>query len=280
MSKILQQYLSKEILEYEYELCGSMQKMSTKLNISVDTVYKYMKLYNILPYKNHKKTYNCNENFFKNDTPESFYLAGFLAADGSVQYRKYSDVLKITLSKKDKDHLEKIKILLKSNHPIKDYIVKPSKLVKSYNESSELQIVSNNIIADLKRFNIIPNKTKTYTYTIPENIVNNQLISHFMRGYFDGDGTITFCGLSKNRTVKQLSFSILGTEFFIDQYRNLLINNCKINSAKIVKHSNVFKISYSGNNVVKKIYEFLYDNKYNISLKRKFDIFNKVYLPI
>lgn len=78
--------LSKEILEYEYKKYGSMQKVANSLNLSVDTIYKYIKLYNI-PYKvsNHKCIYSCNENIFKTDTEESFYIAGFIAADGSLQ---------------------------------------------------------------------------------------------------------------------------------------------------------------------------------------------------
>ena len=99
---------------------------------------------------------------FAQENEKSFYLAGFIAADGSLQKRKYSKILKITLSSKDKEHLNKLKAIINSDHPIKEYDVKPSKLVKKYHRASEIQIVSNQMFDDLAKFNIIPNKTKIY----------------------------------------------------------------------------------------------------------------------
>lgn len=273
MNKTNLKKISKEILEYEYKNCGSMQKMADTLNVSIDSIYKYMKLYNVKYEKKYKGNYYCNNRFFKDESPESFYLAGFIAADGSVQYRKYSKILKITLSKKDINHLEKIKKILDSNHPIKEYKVKKSKLVNSENESVEIQIANKDIVDDLKKFNIIPNKTKVYE--MPEWILSHKFLNHFMRGYFDGDGTITYCGLAKGRKKIQLNFSILGTEKFIKQYREILFKFCKANYAKITQHSSIFKINYSGNNLVKNIYDFLYKNQ-NICLQRKMLIFNYI----
>ena len=265
--------LSKEILEYEYKNCGSMQKMADKLEVSVDSIYKYMKLHNVEYERKYKGTYYCNNNFFKDESAESFYLAGFIAADGSVQYRKYSKILKITLSKKDIDHLEKIKKILESNHPIKEYTVKKSKLVDSNHECVELQIANKNIVEDLAKFNIIPNKTKIYE--MPEWLLSHQFLNHFMRGYFDGDGTITYCGLGKGRKILQLNFSILGTEKFIQQYREILSKNCNTNCVKIINHHSIYKIGYSGNNIVKNIYDFLYKDQ-TICLQRKMLKYNYI----
>ena len=64
MSKNLLNYLSKEILEYEYKTCGSMQKIADKLNVSIDSIYKYMKMYNISYSPYYKGIYTCNNNFF------------------------------------------------------------------------------------------------------------------------------------------------------------------------------------------------------------------------
>lgn len=272
MDKTNLKKISKEILEYEYKNCGSMQKMADKLKVSVDSIYKYMKLHNIKYEKKYKGIYHCNDNFFKHESSESFYLAGFIAADGSVQYRKYSKILKITLSKKDISHLEKIKEILKSNHPIKEYEVKKSKLINSNHQCVELQIANKQIVDDLKKFNIIPNKTKAYE--MPEWLLSHHFLNHFMRGYFDGDGTVTYCGLGENRKIAQLNFSILGTEKFIQQYREILFKNCKANYAKITKNNSIFKISYSGNNLIKNIYDFLYKNQ-TISLQRKMSKFKQ-----
>jgi hypothetical protein len=269
----LQNILTKEILEYEYNSLGSMQKVADKLDVGVDSIYKYMKLYNVPYIPHYNGLYDCNESIFQTDTEKSFYLAGFIAADGSLQKRKYSKILKITLSKKDASHLEKIKVLLDSNHPIKEYLVKPSKLIKTAHKCVELQITSNQIFNDLARFNIMPNKTKTYT--IPSWIFIHPLANHYMRGYFDGDGTITACGLGNGRTIKQGSFSLIGTYKFIQVYQSILVNQNLVNENKITKCKNVWKISYSGNNIIHDIYWFFYGDAttYLERKKNKFELF-------
>jgi len=264
----LQTVLTKEMLEYNYKKYGSMQKMANELGVDVDSISKYMNLYNILYSPHFKAKYTCNHNIFSEETEKSFYLAGFIGADGCVQERKYSKILKITLSKTDKNHLEKIKLLLNSDNPINDYIVKPSQIVKTHNLCSELAIVSKTIFNDLNKFNIIPNKT--FNYSMPDWLTTHPLINHFIRGYFDGDGTFSHCGLGKNRTVRQMSFSILGTELFVNQCMEIFIKNCNINKVKIVKDKNIFKLSYSGNLNIKNISQFIYKDA-TILLDRKYD---------
>jgi hypothetical protein len=262
----LQSTLTKEILEYEYKTVGSMQKMADKLNVSIDSISKYMKLYQISYEKHYTGLYDCNENYFQFDTPDSFYWAGFIAADGCVVKRQYSKILKITLSRKDRSHLDKIKIALQSNHPIKEYYIKPSELIKKSGWSAEIQIVSKILFDDLTRFNIVPRKT--FIYDMPKWLLGHPLLNHFMRGYFDGDGCISYCGLGEGRTIKQLSFSLLGNESFLINYQNVLIKKCLINENKIIPKDNVFSLSYAGNYNIEKLYNFLYKDA-TIFLDRK-----------
>lgn len=266
----LQNLLTKEMLEYEYKTLGSMQKIADKLSVSIDSVYKYMKLY-VIPYdKHYTGIYSCNNDFFKQNNAESFYVAGFIAADGSLQKRPYSKILKICLSNIDRSHLEKIKNIIHSNHPIKEYVVKPGKLITTPHKSVEIQITNNSIYDDLLKFNIMPNKT--FTYTMPEWLITHPLVHHFMRGYFDGDGCVSYCGLGKNRIKKQLRFNILGTKKFLENYQSILEHTCSINHNNISKKNNIFSLSYSGNNVVGKIYNFLYKDA-TMWLNRKRDKF-------
>ena len=270
--KSLQEILTKEMLEYEYNECGSIQKIADKFNISFDSISKYMKIYNI-PYKKHYTgIYHCNHDFFSIDCESSFYWAGFIAADGSLQNKKYSKVLKITLSKKDENHLKKFKEHINCNNPIKTYMVKPSKLVTKICYCSEIQIVSHKIFYDLSKFNIVPNKTKIYD--LPNWLIDHPLVHHFMRGYFDGDGCLTSCGLSKNRTITQANFSIIGNYNFINKYQQILIQNNITNTTKIIKYDNIYKLNYCGNNNIRKIFKFLFNNS-NIWLDRKYNLFQK-----
>ena len=64
--------------------------------------------------------YNCDHEFFSRDNEESFYIAGFIAADGGIKDRKNTSEniiyeLGIALSKEDKDFLEKLRKIMKAN---------------------------------------------------------------------------------------------------------------------------------------------------------------------
>jgi len=268
----LQDILTKEILEYEYKNLGSMQKISDKLGVSIDSVYKYMKLHQIQYEQHYTGIYDCNHDLFSEENEKAFYLAGFIAADGSLQKRKYSKILKICLSIKDKDHLINIRNWMESNNPIKEYVVKPSKKVKRAGLCAELQIVSHQIYDDLSNFNIVPRKS--LIYSLPDYLLDHKLINHFLRGVFDGDGCITNCGLGEGRNVLQKHFNILGTEKFMQQYQEVLLKNSDINGVKITQKDNVWSLSYSGNNKVQSIYDFLYKDA-TIYLDRKRDKFTQ-----
>jgi hypothetical protein len=266
MSKALHNDLTKEMLEYEYGLSKNWSTVARTLGHSYTTIKKYVDLYDIQYEK--RQQYSCDYNFFKNETPESFYVAGFIAADGSIRNTKYSDILKINLSINDIEHLIKIKNIMNSNHPIKEFVIDPkAKIIK---KCVEFKIFSCGMINDLEKFNIIQNKT--FTYHMPDWLLIHPLVSHFMRGYFDGDGTISLGKLYKGRKVKQLTFANIGTLNFIQQYQQILINNCLINKTKIYKHKNVYKVGYTGNGNAGKIFSFLYKDA-TIYLDRKRNIF-------
>src|SRR5258708_30414655 len=108
-----------------------------------------------------KRKYSCNDNFFSEDNELSFYVAGFIAADGCVllnnEHSKVSYV-NIKLSKNDRQHLVNINNILMSSRPIRDYKNK-------YSGESVLKITSDKMCQDLsKKFNVVPRKSKTYIF--------------------------------------------------------------------------------------------------------------------
>ena len=62
------------------------------------------------------KYQNKNETFFEKPSRVNSYWAGFIAADGCV----YRNTLKITLSKKDKAHLEALSSQLNEDYRVKE----------------------------------------------------------------------------------------------------------------------------------------------------------------
>lgn len=263
MAKIL---LEKKEFQKLYDEHKSITKLSQVLNKDWMTVKNYMIKHDIQMKR--KTKYSCDHSFFLKETPEAFYWAGFIAADGCVLKRKKYNtyILKITLSKKDEKHLILFKKYIKSDHPIKNYIVRN----KNYNDSvsSEIQICSKQIFDDLNRFNVVPRKTHIYSF--PEWVKNHKYVNHFIRGYFDGDGSFSSYK-QKNRNVAQFSFSVRGTESFLKDMYQIIDKNCnfkKINR-KIQYSNGIAGIGYSGNNIVKNISNFLYKDA-SLYLTRKY----------
>jgi len=203
--------------------------------------------------------------FFSTDTKESFYWSGFIAADGCVgtlrsHGGKYQyPYLSIHLSISDSEHLEKFK---KAIGCIAN--------VSRYKKECKITITSRDIVEDLERFNIVPRKTKIYKF--PDCVRGSELIGHYMRGYFDGDGCFSE-QLMKNANVAQRRFSIMGTEQFLKIYQQVLIKKCNIKTnRKILAAKGTYSLQYGGNNIIKNIVEFLYrGSDCNIRLNRKYD---------
>lgn len=123
---------------------------------------------------------NCSN--LLDGSPESFYWLGFLLADG--HFSKNTRI-KISIGRKDRDHLEKLALFL--NTSIKDT---ESKLGDKHYEQCSLSIMHGEVVRHVTdRYKIQPNKTKN-----PPNLDSMDDISIFACsiGFLDGDGSIGF----------------------------------------------------------------------------------------
>lgn len=213
--------------------------------------------------------YTYDKDFFTRNTPESFYWAGFIAADGCVSMQKNktkASILAICLSAKDKAHLEKFKTSIKFTGNVKTY----NRALA--NPASYITIHSAKICESLERFNILPRKTLTYKF--PEWLKAHPLVGHFMRGYFDGDGSF-YLYRNSDSTMDSLAMNVVGTNSFLISYKEVLLNNILELKLKnnIYAVGKVSLLGCKGNRKVAKIRDFLYTNSMNdIRLDRKFNI--------
>lgn len=212
------------------------------------------------------KRLEYNENYFSLiDSASKAYWLGFIFADGCID--RYGR-LHINLAKYDKNHLQKFLNELSSNIIIRD---RKNKIGEYVN----LSIKNSSIVNDL--YNLGVNYNKTYDSKIP--IINDKYISHWLRGYFDGDGSV---GLYKDKTMKygyipKCNITVLS--------ENMTEYISSILSSKNIKHSiNKDKKSNANHINVRAIesfiimFEFLYkdSNKEN-RLDRKFNKFYNAY---
>lgn len=160
------------------------------------------------------------------------------------------------MNKKDRGHLLKFKDAIKTNSPIKE---------TESNNSAHMGIYSKELFNALGDLGIKPNKSLTISYVnIPDS-----LMPHFIRGVFDGDGSIS----GKDQGHVQLC--IVGNKPFLEQIQDFLIKELKISKTKIYPMTNcrADRIQYTGSQIFR-ILEFIYkDSNDKIRLTRKYDKF-------
>lgn len=210
--------------------------------------------------------YSHDINFFSIANEINSYWAGFIAADGNINDCNSGIRLNCTL--KDRDHVVKLKQVLRATNPIKIY--KGSTEATKNTDYYHLNIDSAYQLAnDLKRnFNIIPRKSLILE---PPNIQHENEIRAFIRGYFDGDGWIT-----RGKPGVQIGFC--GTKSYMEWIRNQLVlfTNCR--PGNINFHNNIYRLRFCGNKNNLKILVWLYFNRTtNTFLTRKHDRFLEYY---
>jgi hypothetical protein len=129
-----------------------------------------------------------DEYYFNNiDNSEKAYWLGFLYADG---YVTTNNRWGLQLAIKDLSHMENFLKCLQCNVNIKKRF-KISLITNKYLESCGFMIHNLKMYNDLYKYGVVNNKT--YCLKFPSiNLIPDKLLSHFIRGYFDGDGSITY----------------------------------------------------------------------------------------
>jgi len=222
---------------------------------------------NNLNYKKKIDNYFLNENWL-NVIDDEFkaYFLGIMMSDG---YISTGNRIGLRLKKED------------------DYVVKEifSHFSKGYGlKSRGITLTSEILQSKLIDYGVIKNKTN-FELSIPK--IDKNLIKHFIRGYFDGDGSISIlknkkycqvyiCSVSKNILLEMQKFleeysiqTKIYTEIRTNKKYKILnreFSNCRdVHTLRIEKHENLLKF-----------YEFLY-KECNIKLKRKYDIYKQYY---
>jgi hypothetical protein len=256
----MEKLISEEVIKNDL-----LRNIAEKYQIPYDQLL--LELSSLTKIKTTFSKYSCDHYFFSKDTEQSFYWAGFLASDGCVYKKNNSKKIILSLSDKDLDHLLKFKEHICFDGNVTQSISKHSSTNYKWKDSYKvtLTISSSQWFEDLKRFNIEPNKTKKYTF--PSWLTNHSLVSHYMRGYVDGDGSF-FYDKSRDR----VCFELRGNSDFLIDFKNILESNLdKQSNANVTTPDSTSKIKYYGKWIVPQIVDFLYKDC-SVFLQRKYDI--------
>lgn len=242
-------------------------ELSNLTNVSKRSISRVLKEANINTKRLNR--YTINEEFFREiDTKEKAYILGLLYADGYVGDEHFNNVV---LSLKDKELLENIAEIIGYDGDIRKC---KKGGFKNSQEGYVFNISSRKMAEDLRNKGLYPNKSLSLV-DLP--VIDDRLFRHFVRGYFDGDGSII---LSKHTSYHKVNdnikkyeypcytFMLLGTEKFLtNMIRKMDIKHYKITNTKTEK---IKCLRVSAKCEFKALFKYLYDDS-TVYLKRKYN---------
>lgn len=206
-------------------------------------------------------------------TPREAYLLGFALTDGYITSGGRS--LEWNVSTKDAAHLEKLRGMIKTDSPIRNYVI-------NGHEVTRFGLYNKKLVENIARFGVVPRKTYITKFPPDDAFESPELVRFFLSGVFDGDGSFGFY-FSQNQLRSVVSF--VGMKDFIleVQKRLQLISGTnghfKASSENIEKDDGrAWALSFGGNDSVPKIMHYLlHDNEFAMERKRqKFEEFQSL----
>lgn len=222
-----------------------------------------------------RRKYKINEEFFDNiDTQDKAYILGFLYADGCNYMPKQT--VSMSLQEDDFEILEKIRTCIGNERPL-EYIDYSNKhdFGYTYKNQYRLLIFSKHICDSLNDVGMTPNKSLTLEF--PE--IDKDLYRHFIRGYFDGDGSIYRRYINENN--KPITLTITSTLSFLQKIQQIISDELHI-YAGIYDASNnngITKVLSMTKESSKIFMDWLYLDA-NLYMQRKYDRYLKYFYNV
>lgn len=217
-----------------------------------------------------KTKYNVDVDFFKSiNTEEKAYILGFICADGHIDGESYR--IKIALKDGDYKLLESIRNAMHSTHPIERNIQRLNPYKKSDNQilyQCSISFNGKELVTPLINMGLSGKKTYNLNGSIM-NLIPESLIRHFLRGYFDGDGCISWD--KRYSSGKKSTIHVAGNyDFLQNSFNKYFPTNCNLKLYK--KSAQCYDYTIQDKREVLRFLAFLY-NDANIYLERKYKLY-------
>lgn len=258
----------KDLVVRLYNELGSSVDVGKLFNVGHKVITKILEEKSVKRTAQKNRQYKINEHYFDEiDTPNKAYILGFLWADGCNFSKK--STISMTLEEKDMDDLDRIRCEIGSERPLEfiDYSNKHD-FGYTYKNQYRLLLFSSHMCKTLEDIGMVPNKSLVVKFPT----LSNELIRHFIRGLFDGDGSVCRSKY-KNRQSYQHTLTITSTLMVCEELVNIVENtlgiHCHIYEAS--NHNDVTKVfNISGKNQIKKFTDWMYDDS-DLKLTRKYE---------
>ena len=235
----------------------TLKQLGKEFSCSYPTIRNLLNKHNIQS-RGNKQGYPRNEYYFsKIDTEEKAYWLGFLYADGCV----HSNNNEVSINITDREHVEKFKTAIGAvNHKITETNDKRFTNAKTL---YQFTIKDEQLHKDLIQWGCVPQKSLLLN-KIPN--IPRDFISHFIRGYFDGDGSLHYLQGTNNYRI-----SFIGTKDFLNDIQKELSTNVSLYYGSSGK---AYQLSISGRKQVERILNYLYkDSQEKTRLNRKYQTY-------
>lgn len=227
----------------------------------------------------HSKTvrkYDFDFNFFETiNTEAKAYFLGLLFADGYNHNIRNTIVL--SLQERDVELLN----MLSSQISYTGKLFYENRKIKKpkWQNQYKLMLNSSKLKADLTRLGCTNKKSLTLKFPT-EKQVPSHLMNHFVRGYFDGDGTIGFYHPTKHPNQTKCSARVVSSCYFIDGLRTLILRELGVDGHALIskpKSNNQITtvLNFQSRKKALPFLEWIYENA-NFYLKRKYDLYIKI----
>lgn len=239
-----------------------VKEMARILKVDPEILYDFFSVEGI----QRKNKFTYNHDFFEDiNNEEKAYWLGFLYADGYLDVPDNKLVVETTYS--DVEHLNK---LIEQLCPLKEAKKKTIEKFHNVYDIAYVYFNSPQICHDLIRAGCTGQKT--FTLQFPTSTIKAELLPHFIRGYFDGDGSVH--PIQKRNGIY---VEFCGNEQFLIDLQNFLV--AVVEDYSIVAQTakgNAYAFRKGGDSVSRKLYEFMYTNA-TVYLERKYNEFVNEY---
>jgi hypothetical protein len=218
---------------------------------------------------------DVNEHFFSKWTPEMAYVLGWVLSDGHIDERTGN--LRIVVT--DEEVLHKIANVMKLTNGIRPVKYKGGK------QQYVLSVCRRQIYEDLISLGVKPGNR---VFDQPAIDVPHEYRRHFVRGFFDGDGSlVSFVAKKKGKTpyrYNEIVFSKASKDL-IDCLHDMIVEETGVYVSRCAAKTNsgniTYRLSIGAKDSVITMYRWMYEGVENrLWLERKYEKFVSEFGPL
>lgn len=231
----------------------SCQQIADEYKVSFHSISNLLENSGVSRDNRYKNTELDTTYFHSIDRYDKAYFLGLIISDGNIT----DNLVKISLHPRD---IEILNVFKKKTQNSNNIYHRKSKLEASIGAKCQQWKI------DLAQYGVVPNKS--HISYVP--IIEEEYMSHLLRGLLDGDGWISasshnigFCG---------------GNQTIVRQFRDALLLRLDIYPVNITHTKRgIYQVQWASHKDIVTICQYLYQNKQDCFLQRKYDKYLDIY---